>query len=109
MPTQVSPAIPPVYIKFFLGLLSAAVVGLFVWVWNAQSSLTVLSLNFTSLKENITKDMEELKEDTGSDAKQDSQLSKHWKLHNWARGRINTLETNSSMPLSEWPDLGPPG
>jgi len=109
MTTNSQPTIPFVYVKFFMGLLSAAVIGLFVWVWNAQSSLTVLSINLQSLKEHVEEDLKDLREDTGNDAKQDSQISKHWRLHSWARGRINNLETKAGEPLSEWPDLGPPG
>ncbi len=90
-----------IYLKFFLGLLSTAVIGLFVWVWTAQSTLTKLDLKF----DQITKEFDKVQSDSSDDLRQDSQLKKHWKLHNWARGRINELERKNNMPLSEWPDL----
>jgi len=81
--------------KVVISVLSAAIVGLFVWIWNAQTKLTLLTEKVSSLTA-----------DHSADVRQDAQLNKHWKLHNWARHSINELERKQNMPLSEWPDLG---
>jgi hypothetical protein len=47
----------------------------------------------------------ELKQDTEADTRQNEQLSKHWRLHSWARQKINELERKVDLPLSAWPDF----
>ncbi len=96
------------YLKFFLGLLSTAVIGLFIWIWAAQSTLTTLSLEFNNLRKEIvvmSKEAKEMREDTDTDIKQNDSITKHWKLHSWTRHQINELERKNDMPLSAWPDF----
>lgn len=31
-------------------------------------------------------------------------MSKHWKLHNWARTQINVIQNKLDMTLEQWPD-----
>lgn len=88
-------------LRVFLGLLSAAVVGLFGWVWSAQIALTEMSIKL----DNTIEEIAELKKDTETDNRQNDQISKHWKLHSWTRQKINELETASGKPISPWPDI----
>jgi len=82
-------------IKFFVGILSVAVIALFGWVWSAQQQLTKLNLT-----------VEALATDNQESLRQAKQLVKHWKLHNWERDRISELRNLHNLPLSPWPDLG---
>ena len=53
----------------------------------------------------IDEKLDKLSEQSEIDASQTRQLSKQWKLHSWARGRINHLEHNAGERPSDWPDL----
>lgn len=90
-----------IYVKAFLGILSTAVIGLFVWVWSAQTTLTEMNFTINSMAE----DMMDLKTDSEADTRQDTQLTKHWRIHSWSRQKINELETAAGKPISAWPDL----
>lgn len=53
----------------------------------------------------IDEKLSKLSEQSEVDASQNRQLSKQWKLHSWARGRINSLEQKGGHDISDWPDL----
>ena len=46
-----------------------------------------------------------LMEQSEIDKSQNRQLSKQWKLHSWARGRVNKLEQGAGIEVSTWPEL----
>lgn len=78
-----------IVLKSALWILTLSVISLFGWVWNAQTTLTTLTLS------------------TNVDVKQDATLKHHWTLHSWARGAINELERKGGDSLTQWPDLNP--
>jgi hypothetical protein len=53
----------------------------------------------------IDEKLNKLSEQSEVDASQNRQLSKQWKLHSWARGRVNHLEHKAGDRPSDWPDL----
>lgn len=90
-----------IFLKIAVGILTAALCGLFTWIWSAQNKLIVMSADIANLSDKV----KALSADTRSDEKQDSQISKHWRLHSWARSAINRIEKQNDMPLSDWPNL----
>jgi len=56
----------------------------------------------------MQKSIDKLSEKSDLDKKQDSSISKHWKLHNWSRDEINNIKfKNGEAPVS-WPSLDGP-
>lgn len=47
----------------------------------------------------------QVEQDKTVDVSQNTQLSKHWKLHSWARDEINTLRAKQGLDIKPWPDL----
>jgi hypothetical protein len=71
------------------------------WSFDANADMKVMSVQM----ENMTESIEKLSEKSELDKKQDASISKHWKLHNWARDEINKIHfKNNEEPVS-WPDL----
>ena len=93
-----------VLLKIVIGVLTTALTGLFIWIWTAQNKLTAMSIN----QDNLVKKVDGIVADHSVDAKQDSQLSKHWQLHNWERDAIHELDTKVGLPLAKWPTFGNP-
>lgn len=58
-------------------------------------------LQFEQLQSAIDK----LSQQSEIDAHQSKTLAKQWKLHSWARGRINHLEHQAGERPSTWPEL----
>jgi hypothetical protein len=56
-------------------------------------------------KELVQKQIDKLSEQTQIDTDQTDSLRKHWRLHNWARSRINHLEHQNGDRPTDWPDL----
>jgi len=50
-------------------------------------------------------EVNDLRFDASDDTRQDKQLSKHWKIHNWSKDQINELRVEHTKPLVSWPDL----
>jgi len=51
--------------------------------------------------------LEQIVSDTEADARRDETLSKHWRLHSWAKDRVTELRNMHNQPLVEWPELNP--
>jgi len=69
-----------------------------------SSEVRELQLQLVSMQKSIDK----LSEKSELDKKQDAQLSKHWKLHGWAKDEINRINfKNGEAPVS-WPNLNGP-
>ena len=81
-------------LKIVTGVLTTAIVGLFVWVWNANTDLKLLA---ASVAQVIA--------DTEADRKQDIAISKHWKIVSFHRDQINALWHEAGQPPISWPDL----
>ena len=64
------------------------------WMFNTNADIAVARQR-----------MEQLLATSAQDAAQDAQLGKHWKLHGWAKGRVNELRVKQGLPLADWPPL----
>ena len=53
----------------------------------------------------LQQEVKELRDDKEPEIRQDRTIRKHWKLHNWARNRINELERKNNLPVGEWPEF----
>ena len=50
-------------------------------------------------------DVQLLKKATLDHHKLESKLTKHWKLHSWAKDEINKLRATHGFPIESWPDI----
>ncbi len=64
------------------------------WTFDANANMATMQQTLDAIKS-----------DTESDKKQNESLSKHWKLHGWARDRITELRHMHDLELIPWPDL----
>jgi hypothetical protein len=72
------------------------------WMFNTNAKVAVISEKLSVMNEKLDSALQ----DTEKDVRQDSQLSKHWKLHGWTKDEINTLRIHNGLGFSQWPDLG---
>ncbi len=87
--------------KLITGILVIALVGLFGWVWNANTTLTKMEISQTAMAKSIT----QLDEDSELDQAQSASIVKHWKIHNWTRDQVNSLRHAAGEPPVSWPPL----
>ena len=80
--------------KILTALATAALLGLAAWVWNTQGAVADLNSRIDRLVSRLDKQGEV-----------DQTLIKFWRLHSWARARINEERQARSVPVAEWPDL----
>ncbi len=88
--------------KLLFGLLSVlvaismAIAGFALkWQFVANAEIKVIQHQLSEQSEQVQIDL-----------KHSSQLSKHWKLHGWAKDEINKLRAKHGLELESWPDLG---
>lgn len=75
-----------------MGVLMALALGLGGWALSTTQSLQIqMAVLQQQLKDNDT---------------HDKAITKHWKLHTWAREEINDLRIADGLPQARWPDLG---
>jgi hypothetical protein len=67
------------------------------WIRETDVKIALMNQRLTSIQENT--DMEKA---------QSSQISKHWKLHNWAKEQITEIRVKDGMGIPTWPSLTPP-
>jgi hypothetical protein len=86
--------------------LSAVTIGIssfaLKWSFNANAELKVIKSEMENIKEAI----KDLGEKSELDERQDSQISKFWRLHSWSREEINNINFRDNQPPAKWPDLG---
>ena len=85
-------------LRVVFGLLMAAVLGLLAW----QLRTTV---DMATQVELLQYQIEQLQCANEDDQKQNANLSRHWKLHGWARDEINDLRHKAGLDSSRWPDF----
>lgn len=93
-------------IQSILGILLAICLALasfsLKWQFDSHAEQRVLRTELNAL----SKSLEAAVVDSQTDEHQTKQLSKHWRLHTWARTELNKLQYESGKPPSAWPDLG---
>ena len=72
------------------------------WSFDSNAEIKVMNERI----KNLTESVNDMSLKTELDKKQDSQLSKHWRLHGWSRDEINKLRHLNNQEPSSWPDLG---
>ena len=84
-------------VKWLVGIVAGIAIALSGWalsmVHDMAGDMKVVKLQ-----------LEQITNDTDCDVKQSETLTKHWKLHGWARDEINTLRAEAGKPLAHWPD-----
>ena len=114
---------PQNLIQGLLGLLTMILAGLFSWTLVEVNALNkeVLTIRTERAVERNELDdaqnnietklalmqqtLDSIASDTDTDAKQDSQLKKHWVIVGRHRDWINELRAKAGLPLVSWPDL----
>jgi len=71
------------------------------WTFDANAELKVIRVEMRAIHDTL----EKLSQNSEADKKQDSQLSKHWRLHTWAREEINRISVRDGSGIVSWPDL----
>ena len=93
-------------LPIIFSLLSAVTIGIssfaLKWSFNANAELKVIRSEIENIKEAIR----DLGEKSELDERQDSQISKFWRLHSWSREEINNINFRDNQPPAKWPDLG---
>jgi hypothetical protein len=96
---------PDQIIQSLMGLLILILSGLFTW-----SLVRINSLNDRDAQLNMQialmqQTLEDIKDNTEDDARQDEQLRKHWKIVSAHKDWINDLRAREDLPLLSWPSL----
>jgi len=71
------------------------------WTFDTNAEMKVMNERQSYVMESLDK----MSQKSELDKKQDSQLSKHWTLHGWARDEINKLRHVSNLEPAPWPNL----
>jgi len=71
------------------------------WTFDTNAEMKVMTERQRYMMESI----DDLSQKSELDKKQDSQLSKHWQLHGWARDEINKLRHVGNLEPAPWPNL----
>ena len=79
-------------------VLSAAIIGCFVWIWDVQSETIAFRTRYIS-------DITALNLRIETAHSNDDTISRHWKLHTWAKDKINELRVKAGETITAWPDL----
>ena len=85
--------------KLITRLASALVIALCAYALSARDATVKFRTQYTSDMRALSVKIDNLHDD-------DDTLQKFWKLHTWARSRINEERTARDASLVEWPDLG---
>lgn len=95
--------------KLVIGILVSVCMALagfsLKWSFNTNADVKAERAANAERFRTIDEKLEKLSESSDVDESQTRQLSKQWKLHSWARGRINHLEHQGGERPSSWPDL----
>lgn len=90
------------------GVLAAICIGLsgFALKFNfdANADMKAMRVEMNHMSEAIDK----LSQTSDLHKKQDTTLSKHWKLHSWSREEINRLRFKAGDEPASWPNLSGP-
>lgn len=84
--------------KWIMSIFAAVIIGISGWT-------LVRSVSHGEQMTLMVHQIEELAADKEADKSQDESLSKHWKLHSWAKDQITGLRNQHDMPVVSWPDL----
>lgn len=93
-----SNAIMSVLMAICLGISSFSL----KWGFDANAELKVMTVQM----ETMNKTLQGLNKKTELDKKQDSQISKFWRLHSWTKKEIDSMRFKDGDGPSDWPDLG---
>lgn len=87
-----------IVISTIIGLMSTVSLSLggfaLKWVFDANAEISVMNEKLSSIQS-----------DKAQDNRQDQTITKHWRLHSWARDQINELRQHNNLPLAPWPDV----
>jgi hypothetical protein len=86
-----------VLISISLGIASFSL----AWMFNTNAKVAVMSEKLFTMSEKLDIALQ----DTETDSIQNRQLSKHWKLHGWAKDEINVLRVKNGSNMTSWPEL----
>lgn len=92
--------------NIIMGILMTICMGLssfsLKWGFDANAELKVITVQMQTMNKSI----EGLNKKSELDKKQDSQIQKFWKLHNWSRDEINNIRFEDGKAPVSWPELG---
>ena len=96
-------------IQILLGVVTTLAITLagfaLKWVFDANAQMAImqntLELKFADIDDSLIT----LADDTDDITRITKQLSKHWKLHNWAKDQVAELRHKNQMDPVSWPDL----
>lgn len=96
-------------IQILLGLVTVMSIALasfaLKWVFHANAQMAIMQNTLKLKFEKIDESLIIIAEDTDDIVRITSQLSKHWKLHTWAKDQIAELRHKQQMEPVSWPDL----
>ena len=96
---------PDQIIQALMGLLILILSGLFTWSLVRINSLNDRDAQLNTQIALMQQTLEDIKANTEDDARQDAQLSKHWRIVSTHRDWINALRMEHDLPLQSWPPL----
>ncbi|MHA2279455.1 MAG: hypothetical protein ACXAC5_00990 [Promethearchaeota archaeon] len=96
-------------IQVLLGIITTIALGIagfaLMWVFEANAQMATIQkameLQFADVEDSLIT----LADDTDDITRITKQLSKHWKLHNWAKDQLSELRHQHQLPPVSWPDL----
>ncbi len=96
-------------IQILLGVLTTISVALAAfalkWVFDANAQMKVVQKTMELRFADFEKTHEGLADDTDEMTRLTRQLSKHWKLHTWAKDQVAELRHKNQMKPVSWPNL----
>jgi hypothetical protein len=92
-------------IQALMGLLILILSGLFSWSLIRINALNERDADLNTQIALMQQTLDDIKENTEDDARQDEQLRKHWRIVSTHRDWINGLRMEHDLPLHTWPNL----
>lgn len=93
------------WFKVLLTVVGSIALGISSWALNKTIGMVEAMAEFKAELKVLDEKIDRMKDDKAEETKQDTTLSKHWKLHSWTRDEISAIKHKLEMGETKWPEF----